>query len=237
MKILVTGHMGFIGSKLCKKLVGHEVVGIDLKEGKDLLSCELPTGIDLIYHLAAQTSVEESWKDPINDAKNFLITIRLTLSYPATKIIYASSAAIIKPNSPYGFSKLISGEYLKTFQGNTTVLVFPNIFGHDGKGVVDIFKNTDHVTIYGDGQQCRDFVYIDDIVEGLLQAQSWPTKQYFMGSGESVKIIDLAKGKNIHFAPPRFEIVESFMSNTTPSWKPKIKVLEYLKEYNYINRK
>ena len=38
-KCLVTGHCGYIGSKLYKKLndLGHEVIGIDLKEGNDLL--------------------------------------------------------------------------------------------------------------------------------------------------------------------------------------------------------
>ena len=44
MKILLTGHLGFIGSRLYEKLVvdGHEVVGIDIKEGTDILTAPLP---------------------------------------------------------------------------------------------------------------------------------------------------------------------------------------------------
>ena len=53
MKILLTGHLGFIGSRLYEKLVvdGHEVVGIDIKEGTDILTAELPK-VDFVIHLA-----------------------------------------------------------------------------------------------------------------------------------------------------------------------------------------
>ena len=41
MKILLTGHMGFIGSALYNELIKeHTVIGIDIKDGKDLLTCD-----------------------------------------------------------------------------------------------------------------------------------------------------------------------------------------------------
>ena len=50
-KILLTGHRGFIGSKLYKRLLHTDVVGIDLVDGQDLLTCELPNiDFDLIIH-------------------------------------------------------------------------------------------------------------------------------------------------------------------------------------------
>ena len=224
--ILVTGSEGFIGSKLWPKL-GGTCIGIDLKTYKNLLDCRLPAGIDTIYHLAAQTSVEDSWKDPLKDSYNLTMTVRLAQHYPDARIIYAQSAAAIEANSPYGFSKRVSGIYLTRFHKDAVICVLPNVFG-GGKGVVDIFKKHDEVTIYGDGEQIRDFVHVDDIVNGLVLARNWPRGEYFMGSGLGVKIKDLAAGKRIVAAPARKEVRESVLPNTTPDWKPTINVLEYL---------
>ena len=224
--ILITGHKGFVGSKLYKKL--NNVIGIDLKEGKDLLICKLPKNIDLIYHLAAQTSVEESWKNPVKDSDNLKILVRLVHNYPNTRIIYTNSAASLKVNSPYGFSKKACADYLKLFHSNYISCILPNLFG-GGKGVVEIFKNKKHVEIYGDGKQIRDFVHVDDIIEALLFAKDWSKGEYQLGSGKGTTILSLAKGKKITFLPKRKEIRESILKNTTPNWKPKIKVLNYLK--------
>lgn len=222
---LVTGHKGFLGSKLMREI---DAVGIDLKDGKNLLSCDLPE-VDTIYHLAAQSSVEASWSDPVHDADNIRMTIRLAHFYPSAKIIYASSAATQKPiRSPYGFSKWASAEYLKLFHRNSVICVFPNVYGEGSKSVVDIFKKESEVHIFGDGEQIRDYVHADDIVKGLLKAKGWEPGEYFMGSGISTTVLQLAEGKIAHFLPERKEARESIVPNTTPNWIPKINVLEYL---------
>ena len=74
MSTLITGHKGFIGSRLFKRL---KAVGIDIKNGHNLITTELPKDIDIIYHLAAQSSVEASWHDPIHDMDNLRMTARL----------------------------------------------------------------------------------------------------------------------------------------------------------------
>ena len=223
---LTTGHRGYIGSLLYEKIGG---LGIDLKDGYNLLTCELPENIDVIYHLAAQSFVESSFTDPLHDLDNIRITARLVKHYPDAKIIYANSAAAKEPiMSPYGFSKWASAEYIKRFHKNYVICTFPNIYGRNNKSVVDIFKNSKEVTIYGDGLQTRDFVHVDDIVEGLLKAQNWPVGAFEMGSGAPTRVLDLAKGKSTAFAPPRTEARESILKNETPDWKPKIQVLDYL---------
>ena len=229
MTILVTGHRGFIGSNLFRKL--EDAIGVDIQEGKNVLSC-LPSNrriINLIYHLAAQSSVESSWHDPVHDMDNIRMTARLVHMYPDAKIIYANSCASINKSSPYGFSKWASGEYLKLFHKNYVSLIFPNIYGPGSKSVVDIFKGKDEVTVYGDGTHIRDYVHVDDLVEGLLKARNWPVGEYFMGSGISTTVLELAKGKKINFAPERREDVEVVVPNTTPDWGPNIDVLEYMK--------
>lgn len=223
--ILITGSHGFIGSNLLKKIEG---TCIDLKIGNDIFTHPVIEGVDTIYHLAAQTSVEDSWKDPFTDSLNFNMVVKLSRDYPNARIIFAQSAASLEMNSPYGFSKRIGGDYLKLFHKNYVICTFPNVYG-GGKGVVDLFKGQDHVTIYGNGDAVRDFVHVDDIVEGLVKAQKWPIGEYFMGSGKGTRIYDLAKGKNIHFAPARKEISESILPNTTPDWSAKVDVMEYIK--------
>lgn len=224
--ILVTGHRGFIGSSLMFSLPG--AVGLDVREGHNLLTCDLPKDIDVIFHLAAQSSVEPSWHDPLHDLDNIRITARLVKEYPNAKIIYANSCASMHVSSPYGFSKKASGDYLKAFHKNYVSLVFPNIYGGQ-KSVVDIFRKTSSVTVFGDGEQIRDYVHVSDIVDGILKAQNWSVGEYFMGSDKSTTVLDLAQGKSITFAPARKEDREVIVPNTTPDWIPKIQVLEYIK--------
>jgi len=210
---LITGHKGWIGSKLFEKV---KAVGIDLKDSQDLRSCILPD-VDVIYHLAANTSVEESWRIPNLYMRDLEVMATLVDRYPKAKIIYAQSASSLDIQSPYGFSKWACGEYLKKFHKNYVICTFPNVYG-GGKGVVDIFKDKEEVTIYGDGLQVRDFVHIDDIIKGLILAKDWAVGEYSMGSGKGTRILDLAKGKKINFLPARSEIRESILPNTTPNW-------------------
>lgn len=225
--LLITGFRGHIGSKL--SLFFDNFIGIDTKDGKNLLTCELPENIDTIYHLAAHAPVEDSWKDPIRTLENLATTIRLVHKYPNAKIIFASTGAAIDPVSPYGFSKWACNEYLKRFHKNAVILYFPNIFGIP-RSVVDIFKGKDEVIIYGDGEQTRDYVHVDDIVSGLIRSKNWEAGEYFMGSGIETSLLQLAEGKTVYFRPARKEQKESVLPNTTPDWEPTIKVMEYINE-------
>lgn len=228
MTILTTGHRGYIGSLLYEKIGG---TGIDLQDGFNLLTCDLPENVDVIYHLAAQSFVTSSFEDPLHDLDNIRITARLVKEYPNAKIIYANSAAAKEPiMSPYGFSKWASADYIKRFHTNYVICTFPNIYGRNNKSVVDIFKNLTDVIIYGDGRQTRDFVHVDDIVEGLLKAQNWPVGEFEMGSGTPTRVVDLARGKSITFGAERIEARESILRNDTPDWEPTISVLDYLND-------
>lgn len=239
--ILITGDEGYIGSILKdasmraeKPRDGIKVFlyhGIDLKDGLNLLTCDLPERVDTIYHLAAQSSVEASHSDPLHDLDNIRMTARLVKEYPNARIIYANSAAAIEPiMSPYGFSKWASAEYLKRFHKDYVICTFPNVYGRNNKSVVDIFKASKDVTIFGDGLQTRDYVHVDDIVEALIKAPTWPTGEYELGSGRPTTVLELAEGKNITFMPPRKEARESILKNTTPNWFPVINVMDYLND-------
>lgn len=224
--ILITGDKGFIGERLGKKIKNY--YGIDKKGGEDLMVCPLPEDVDVIYHLAAQAFVEPSWEHPLFTLFNLQLTARLVHQYPNAKIIYANTSAS-KESSPYGFSKHSSAEYIKAFHKNYVNIVLPNVYGEGSGRVVDIFNGKKNVTIYGDGKQVRDYVHVDDVVDGLLKALEWPVGDYSMGSGIWTTLLQLAKGKKIKFEPARREDRECIVSNTTPDWKHTINVLDFIK--------
>lgn len=233
MRVLITGHAGFVGSRLHRKL--PDALVIDNKDGQNLLNCSFPDDIDVIYHLAAHKSVEESWQNPLLYLENLATTMRLVDKYPHARIIHASSCASLDPDtSPYAFFKDAASRYLKAFHKDTVDLLFPNIFGGLQKqnSAVDIFKNAETITVH-DPNVVRDYVHVDDIVEGLLRAMEWPIGTYMMGSGVGTSTLELAKatGKPIvNTNKPRSkEPPESIVPNNTPNWSPSVSVYEYLK--------
>ncbi len=237
-RILVTGGAGFVGSRLVKRLKeeGHTVISFDSKESGNLLYRDLPENIDVVYHLAAHKSVEESWEHPLLYAENLETTMRLVHAYPEAKIIHGSSCAGDWPvASPYGFMKFAASKYLEAFHGNYVDLIFPNIYGGNQKqnSVVDIFKNAEESVIVHDGSIVRDYVHVDDIVQGLLYAQNWLVGRYSLGSGVGVTTQQLAEatGKQITYGSPRSggkEPQESIVPNDTPNWGPIHNVLDYI---------
>ena len=145
---------------------------------------------DFCIHLAAQTSVNYSISMPFEDAQiNILASIKLfeiCKKYNVKKIIAASSAAVYgmpqylpidenhstEPISQYGLSKLTMEKYIKLSGIPYLIFRFSNAYGprqssSKESGVIAIFdkamKNNERINIYGDGEQIRDFVYVEDI--------------------------------------------------------------------------
>ena len=183
---------------------------------------EVCQGIDVVVHLAAHTRVIESVSQPelnfqINAAGtlNVLQACRLA---GVQKVIFASTGGAIlgeqeppvhegmvpKPVSPYGAGKLAGEAYCSAFFGsfglNTVALRFSNVYGprsyHKGSVVAQYFKNLmkgEPLVIYGDGQQTRDFIYVDDLVDAILLADEadTPGEVFQIASGRETSILDL----------------------------------------------
>ena len=157
-------------------------------------------GADVIVHLAANTGVGPSVENPRFDChSNVLGTLNYLEAARQNKVprfVFASSGAPAgeveppiheelpaHPVSPYGASKL-AGEgycsaYNKTFGIKTVALRFGNVYGpgsiHKNSVVAKFIKaalNNETLSIYGDGQQTRDFIYIDDLVNALFLAST-----------------------------------------------------------------
>ncbi|MBI3256533.1 MAG: GDP-mannose 4,6-dehydratase [Actinobacteria bacterium] len=118
----------------------------------------------------------------------------------ARKVVFASSGGTIygdpdpsdlpvreshpqQPISPYGVAKKVVGDYLHAYRVlhdlEFTALALANVYGprqdpHGEAGVVAIFAGRllagETCTVFGDGGQTRDFVYVDDVVDAFVRA-------------------------------------------------------------------
>jgi len=179
-------------------------------------------GMDVVVHLAAHTRVVESISHPeLNFEINAIGTmnvLRACRDAGVRKVIFASTGGAIlgeqvppvhegmvpRPVSPYGASKLVGEAYCSAFCGsfglNTVALRFSNVYGpfsyHKGSVVAQFFRNLmreEPLVIYGDGQQTRDFLYVDDLVDAVLLADEaeTPGEVFQIASGRETSLKDL----------------------------------------------
>ena len=244
MKILITGHKGFIGTYLFKKLenfIGLDLIGIDLKEGNDILTCDLPE-VDKVIHLAAEPGVLKSVEDPFGNAMtNIMGTIRLAIKYKDTKFIFASSGGAIQETieSPYGLSKYCGEEYIKMLCNDYVILRFPNVYGKGSRSVIDKFLLGD-INIFGDGTATRTYAHIDDVVDGIIQSFLWDKGLYKLGTNQNYTVLELAEatGKPILFSEKKKgELLHSSLKNETPRWKASTDAIDYIKNYESFNNR
>ncbi len=233
MRVLVTGGAGFIGSVLVDRLLaeGHAVDVVDdlstgslsnlaaaRASGGELrfhqLDIRAPELVDLavrrrpevVFHLAAQSSVASSVDRPVFDAEvNVIGSLRVLEGARAAacrKVVYAASGGtlygepdaselpvaesrVASPLSPYGASKAAVIGYLAAYRHlhglDFTALALANVYGprqdpHGEAGVVARFAacaaHGRECVIDGDGEQTRDFVYVDDVVDAFSRAAS-----------------------------------------------------------------
>jgi len=110
----------------------------------------------------------------------------------------------IAPSSPYGIAKATFERYLSVFaelyQYKSVILRYANVYGprqisKSEAGVISIFiENILHkkvCTIYGDGRQTRDYVYVSDVVEANVRALTNTAMTVNIGTGEETSVNDL----------------------------------------------
>ncbi|MFA9428399.1 NAD-dependent epimerase/dehydratase family protein [Natronorubrum sp. A-ect3] len=202
---------------------GATLIEGDLRDEEAL--ARVTDGVDLIFHEAALVSVQGSVEDPLTSHEiNVDATLSLleAARNEGARIVLASSAAIYghpeqvpitetdpkEPSSPYGLDKLTidhySHQYHDLYDLETVVLRYFNAYGPgqvagDYSGVISVFIDQalsgEDITVHGEGDQTRDFVYIDDIVQANQKAATTDAvgEAYNIGTGESVTIRELAE--------------------------------------------
>jgi UDP-glucose 4-epimerase len=126
-----------------------------------------------------------------------------------------------RPLSHYGMSKMAAEGYLRLYarlyDAETVILRLGNVYGprqdpHGEAGVVAIFcgrlLDGERPTVFGDGLQTRDYVYVGDVVRAFIAAAAGPAGETLnVGCGVEVSVLDLLTGlgydEDPEFAPAR----------------------------------
>jgi UDP-glucose 4-epimerase len=178
---------------------------------------------EVVFHLAAQASVSVSVAKPVFDAEvNVLGTIAVLEAARAhgSQVVFASTGGAIygeceapateqwerRPLSPYGTSKLAGEEYLAAWNrlhGTRHVsLRYGNVYGprqdpHGEAGVVAIFLRAvadgRSPTIFGDGSQERDYVFVGDVVQATLAAPRLDGGVLNVSTGRPTSVLELVE--------------------------------------------
>ena len=179
---------------------------------------------EVVFHLAAQIDVRRSVADPVADAAtNVLGTLQvleLARGHDA-QVVFASTGGAIygecehpateaaerRPVSPYGTSKLAAEEYLaawnRLYGTSHVALRLGNVYGprqdpHGEAGVVAIFlsriRDGQQGTIFGDGSQTRDYVFVQDVVRAFVAAVGADGGVFNVGTGIETSVRELWQG-------------------------------------------
>lgn len=177
MKILITGSEGFIGRHVSKIAIsrGHEVDGLDRELGLSMNDVPEPifSKYNAVVHLAASIDITESLEDPWKYVEDNILALKPLRN--AKRVVFASSAAVYGDFSPYGYSKRLGEELLTE---NSISLRLFNPFGpgehHRAENhlVPRLAQSTEDTpaTLYGNGQQVRDFIYVEDVAMAFILA-------------------------------------------------------------------
>ena len=185
-------------------------------------------GVPHVFHLAAQAGVRKSWGDDFQTytTNNIEATQRLLealkgraierLVYASSSSVYGDVAAIpfredayVQPVSPYGVTKLAAEHLCNLYWVNHGVpavsLRYFTVYGPRQRPDMGFHRfiraalQGDSLTLYGDGEQSRDFTFVGDIVEATLAAgdRGRPGAVYNIGGGSRVtinEVLDMIAG-------------------------------------------
>ncbi len=228
--------------------------------------------VDYVFHLAAQAGVRQSWGDDFHNysRQNIEVTQKLLEFYKESsiqKFVYASSSSIYgdvplpmtetstpHPISPYGVTKLAAEHlchlYWKSYGLPTISLRFFTVYGPRQRPDMAISKFLNAIimkqpiTIYGDGNQTRDFTFVSDVVDANILAalKGNPGAVYNVGGGNKISVVNLVKllgsicdsSPQMIFQPPQRGDAQDTLADTTLikkdlDWNPKIDIENGLK--------
>lgn len=271
MNILVTGYKGFIGSNLVKHLSNHTIIGVDLKDGNNVLDSNyldsVMDGIDVVIHLAAIAgvgySIEHSEEVLTNNIVGFDTLAKVAIKHNVKHFIYASSSSVYGDNgelkSPYAVSKatneLQAQVYSNLSDMKFTGLRFFTVYGEGIREDLAISKftkamrNNTPLTVYGDGNQRRDFTHVDDICEAIKvilgSDKDWKNEVFDVGYGSSISvnflitilksIINPSYDKVVYEVEKKYDVKETLANpNKLYEWfgfKPQIDIKTGLEKW------
>jgi UDP-glucose 4-epimerase len=230
--------------------------------------------VDHVFHMAAQPGVRASWgaNFAIYTKNNIEATQRLLEFYRSKELksfIYSSSSSVYGdaelpmkedvrpvPVSPYGVTKLAAENlcylYWKNYDIPTVSLRYFTVYGPRQRPDMAINRfvhailQEREIHVFGDGEQLRDFTYVNDVIDALiLAAQSDITGEIFnIGGGHTISVnalirsIESLVGKKARVrhveqqkGDTRDTLADTTKARQLLSWKPKTDLESGLKTY------
>jgi len=282
--VLVTGGSGFIGSHVVDFLVKkkYNVTTFDLSPpirknvkfirgsilDKNCLQFALKN-IDFVFHLAAVSDINKVRAIPVKTINTNILGTTYLLEASRNKnvkrFIFASSVySFGTTGNLYTTSKISSELLIKNYRllfgQNFTILRYSTAYGPRSREVdaVSIFveralKNLD-IVIFGDGQQKRNYLHVEDLAKGSMMALKQKTKNKIitLASKNNIKMFDLARtivrltksNSKIRFNKKNkrfddFTSNYSYKNNNEGiiNWKPKYSLKKGLEQYIGFKRK
>ena len=194
----------------------------------DFLRKVIDKDVEYVFHEAAQAGVRISVENPFKpnnvNVLGTLNVLQASLDTDVERVINASSSSVYgkveylpfderhptQPVSPYGVSKLAAEHYCRVFYevyGLPIVsLRYFTVYGQRMRPdlAISVFTGkmlkNEPITIFGDGEQTRDFTYIEDIVDAnmkILNTTNADGKVMNIGSGNRISVNDLAKNLRV----------------------------------------
>jgi len=239
MKILVTGHKGFIGSHMLNAL----------KEKHNVYRCELNSpfpslqGMDWVIHLGALTSTTEKDVSKVM-VQNFDFSVKLYNECVKHKvnIQYASSASVygknksfseydpVDPKTPYAWSKYMFERYVKLNSSSIVAQGFRyfNVYGegedHKGDQASPFSKFKRQAELFGEvrvfeGSENfhRDFIPVEEVVNTHIKfLSSNESGVWNLGTGKTKSFMDVAKsfGVPVKIIPMPENLKDSYQDYT-----------------------
>ena len=209
-----------------KSLINVNIIKGDIRDKREVneLAGKADTIIHTAAQISVKKSMEDPVFDAENNINGTLNLLEAARRSDIGRFIYISSAAVYgkpvslpineehptKPLSPYGLSKLTGERYAMLYHslyGLPVVCLRPfNIFSPRQRsdspysGVITKFiekvRRDKNPVIFGDGEQTRDFVYIEDIVEAIfntMENKKAVGEVFNIGTGNQTRIKELAE--------------------------------------------
>ena len=230
---------------------------------------------NVVIHLAAQASVPFSMINPKEDCEiNVVGTLNALVAAKkaGARVVFASSSAVygnpkqrptpetypVDPISFYGLAKLLGEHYCRFYRDNygleVVMLRIFNVYGPRCHGVLSDFldklhKQPDSLEVLGNGQQARDFIYVSDMVNFIIEAATSPAavgKEFNVGTAKTTTVLELAeklvellvlKNVKIHCkgglaweGDMDITLADNSKALNTLNWKPQVSLEEGLKK-------
>ena len=235
MKILVTGHKGFIGSHVYEYFtdLGFEVDGYDRPD--DLGDFKTDKIYDVVIHLAANAAIREAVENPDLFWENNVEKSKPIFDYCRdnnVRCLYASSAAVYEWwINAYGISKKVNEVQAPP---NSVGMRFFNVYAEKVSRTDMLYRMLEDKTATYLTRHKRDWIHVNDIVSAIATLiPSSYTGVLDVGTGDPVSVIDLATKMGMGHLPIKEDTPgERDITCADPSklmelgWKPTINILD-----------